>query len=101
MITDLPASKDIAAAQQHLTKGSIRELHWHRVAEWGYVYAGKVRVAAVDEHGENQVDDLDVGDIWYFPKGQAHTIQGEIMESAQIGPYRSLHKVLMIRTSIS
>ncbi|KAL8822797.1 MAG: hypothetical protein Q9191_006473 [Dirinaria sp. TL-2023a] len=61
VITDLPASKDIAAAQQHLTKGSIRELHWHRVAEWGYVYAGKVRVAAVDEHGENQVDDLDVG----------------------------------------
>ncbi|KAL8792146.1 MAG: hypothetical protein Q9195_005242 [Heterodermia aff. obscurata] len=59
VITDLPASKDIAAAQQHLTKGSIRELHWHRVAEWGYVYAGKVRVAAVDEHGENQVDDLD------------------------------------------
>jgi len=31
VVTDLPASKDIAAAQQHLTKGSIRELHWHRV----------------------------------------------------------------------
>lgn len=31
LITDLPASHDIAGAQQHLTKGSIRELHWHRV----------------------------------------------------------------------
>ena len=31
VVTDLPASQDIAAAQQHLTKGSIRELHWHRV----------------------------------------------------------------------
>ena len=31
VITDLPSSKDISAAQQHLTKGSIRELHWHRV----------------------------------------------------------------------
>lgn len=31
LITDLPASHDIASAQQHLTKGSIRELHWHRV----------------------------------------------------------------------
>jgi oxalate decarboxylase len=31
VITDLPASHDIASAQQHLTKGSIRELHWHRV----------------------------------------------------------------------
>ncbi|KAL8712992.1 MAG: hypothetical protein Q9220_002852 [cf. Caloplaca sp. 1 TL-2023] len=75
VITDLPASHDIAAAQQHLKKGALRELHWHRVAEWGYVYQGKVRVAAVDEDGKNQVDDLQVGDIWYFPKGQAHTIQ--------------------------
>ena len=31
VVTDLPASKDIAAAQQHLTKGALRELHWHRV----------------------------------------------------------------------
>ncbi|KAL8672308.1 MAG: hypothetical protein Q9168_003224 [Polycauliona sp. 1 TL-2023] len=76
VITDLPASHDIAAAQQHLKKGALRELHWHRVAEWGYVYQGKVRVSAVDEDGRNQVDDLQVGDIWYFPKGQAHTIQG-------------------------
>lgn len=76
VITDLPASHDIAGAQLHLTKGALRELHWHRVAEWGYVYQGTMRVSAVDEHGENQVDDLQVGDIWYFPKGQAHTLQG-------------------------
>ena len=31
VITDLPSSTDISAAQQHLTKGSIRELHWHKV----------------------------------------------------------------------
>ena len=31
VITDLPASHDIAGAQQHLKKGAIRELHWHRV----------------------------------------------------------------------
>lgn len=30
-MTDLPASHDIAAAQQHLKKGALRELHWHRV----------------------------------------------------------------------
>jgi oxalate decarboxylase len=28
---DLPASNDISGAQQHLIKGGIRELHWHRV----------------------------------------------------------------------
>jgi oxalate decarboxylase len=31
VVTDLPASPDISAAQQHLKKGAIRELHWHRV----------------------------------------------------------------------
>lgn len=31
VVTDLPASTDISAAQVHLTKGASRELHWHRV----------------------------------------------------------------------
>ena len=31
VIQDLPQSHDIAAAQQHLSKGAIRELHWHKV----------------------------------------------------------------------
>jgi hypothetical protein len=30
IISDLPLSTDIAGAQQHLKKGAIRELHWHR-----------------------------------------------------------------------
>jgi oxalate decarboxylase len=75
VITDLPASHDIAGAQQHLTKNSLREMHWHRVAEWGYVYHGQVAVSAVDEDGRNQVEVLNEGDIWYFPKGEAHVIQ--------------------------
>lgn len=40
-----------------------------------------MRIAVVDERGENQVDVLDVGDIWYFPKGQAHTFQGQTVRS--------------------
>ena len=27
--TDLPASKEIAAVHLHLSKGALRELHWH------------------------------------------------------------------------
>lgn len=76
VITDLPQSTDIAAAQQHLQKGAIRELHWHRVAEWGFVYAGRVTVSAVDADGNFQVSTLQPGDVWYFPKGIAHVIQG-------------------------
>ncbi|CZR68499.1 related to oxalate decarboxylase [Phialocephala subalpina] len=73
IVSDIPASTDIAGAQQHLKKGASRELHWHRVAEWGYLYSGSVLLSAVDEHGNYQVDKLEVGDIWYFPKGAAHT----------------------------
>ncbi|KAI9804387.1 MAG: hypothetical protein M1825_001285 [Sarcosagium campestre] len=76
VVTDLPASKDIAGAQQHLKKGASRELHWHKVAEWGFVYAGSVLVSAVDENGKSQVARVNEGDIWYFPKGSAHTING-------------------------
>lgn len=76
VIQDLPQSHDISAAQQHLSKGAIRELHWHRVAEWGFVYSGSVLISAVDEFGRYQVETLNYGDIWYFPKGVAHTVQG-------------------------
>ncbi|KAF2203561.1 thermophilic glucose-6-phosphate isomerase [Delitschia confertaspora ATCC 74209] len=76
VVQDLPQSHDISAAQQHLRKGAIRELHWHRVAEWGFVYTGRVLVSAVNEKGEYELDVLEYGDIWYFPKGQAHTVQG-------------------------
>ncbi|PGH01482.1 hypothetical protein AJ79_07920 [Helicocarpus griseus UAMH5409] len=76
VIQDLPQSHDISAAQQHLKKGAIRELHWHRVAEWGFVYSGSVLVSAVNEDGKYEVDKLGVGDIWYFPKGAAHAVQG-------------------------
>lgn len=31
VVQDLPQSKDISGAQQHLRKGAIRELHWHKV----------------------------------------------------------------------
>ncbi|EAS33083.3 oxalate decarboxylase family bicupin [Coccidioides immitis RS] len=74
--TDLPASNDIAGAQVHMSKGAIRQMHWHRVAEWGYVYAGRILLSAVDENGQFQLDYLDVGDMYYFPKGTAHSLQG-------------------------
>lgn len=65
VVTDLPVGTDIAAAQQHLKKGAIREMHWHRVAEWGWVYAGRVLTSAVDADGKYQVDILGPGDVWY------------------------------------
>ncbi|KAL3439859.1 RmlC-like cupin domain-containing protein [Aspergillus insuetus] len=76
VIQDLPQSHDISGAQQHLKKGAIRELHWHRVAEWGFVYEGSLLLSAVDEDGRWTTEKLEKGDIWYFPKGVAHNVQG-------------------------
>ncbi len=33
-------------------------------------------ISAVDENGAYTVETLTYGDVWYFPKGAAHTIQG-------------------------
>ncbi|KAJ3032797.1 hypothetical protein HDV00_007139 [Rhizophlyctis rosea] len=75
VVTDLPASAEVAAAQVRLLPGAYRELHWHSVAEWGYVLKGSARVAVVDSEGRNQVSDIGPEDIWYFPKGIPHSIQ--------------------------
>lgn len=45
-------------------------------AEWGFVFDGSILISTVDEHGRFQVEELGFGDVWYFPKGTAHTIQG-------------------------
>lgn len=58
-------------------------------------------MSAVDENGDYQVDKLEVGDIWYFPKGAAHTVQG-LHSIYCLSPYSTNpEKVLQMRTSIS
>jgi oxalate decarboxylase len=37
---------------------------------------GTARITAVDAQGNNFVDDVGVGDLWYFPSGIPHSIQG-------------------------
>ena len=59
-----------------LDYGVIRELHWHKEAEWAYVLEGNVRVTALDPDGGNFIDDLQKGDLWYFPSGHPHSLQG-------------------------
>ena len=69
-------SKDIAGVNMRLNAGGIRELHWHKEAEWSYMLYGNARVTAVDASGRNFVEDVGVGDLWYFPSGIPHSIQG-------------------------
>jgi oxalate decarboxylase len=72
---ELPISTEIAGVNMRLTPGGIRELHWHKEAEWAYVIAGGCRVSVLDEEGRLFIDDVRVGDLWYFPSGLPHSIQ--------------------------
>lgn len=54
----------------------MRDLHWHKEAEWSYMLKGKARITAVDEMGRTFADDVGEGDLWYFPPGIPHSIQG-------------------------
>jgi oxalate decarboxylase len=73
---ELGISKSIAGVDMRLNAGGVRELHWHKEGEWAYILYGNARVTAVDPDGRNFVGDLGPGDIWYFPSGTPHSIQG-------------------------
>lgn len=73
---ELGISTTIAGVDMRLNAGGIRELHWHKEAEWAYMLYGNARVTAFDTKGGWFVDDIGPGDIWYFPSGIPHSIQG-------------------------
>jgi oxalate decarboxylase len=75
-VRELGISTTIAGVDMRLNAGSVRELHWHKAAEWAYMLYGTARITAVDPSGQNFVDDVGVGDLWYFPAGTPHSIQG-------------------------
>src|SRR4051794_6393062 len=75
-VRDFPISKDLAGVNMRLPSGGIRELHWHVPAEWAYMIYGKARITAVDSQGRSFVQDVGPGDLWYFPSGIPHSIQG-------------------------
>src|SRR5581483_2579697 len=56
--------------------GGIRELHWHTAAEWAIMLYGGARITAIDAEGRSFVRDTKAGDLWYFPTGIPHSIQG-------------------------
>jgi oxalate decarboxylase len=75
-LRELAISKTIAGVDMRLTAGGIRELHWHTAAEWSLMLYGNARITAVDLEGKSFVADITEGDLWYFPTGVPHSIQG-------------------------
>ncbi|ASB62416.1 oxalate decarboxylase [Bacillus sp. A053] len=74
-VRELPISENLASVNMRLKPGAIRELHWHKEAEWAYMIYGSARVTIVDEKGRSFIDDVGEGDLWYFPSGLPHSIQ--------------------------
>jgi oxalate decarboxylase len=75
-VRELPVATELAGVNMRLKPGGIREMHWHKEAEWAYMLAGSARITAVDAEGRNFIDDVGVGDIGNFPAGIRHSIQG-------------------------
>jgi oxalate decarboxylase len=75
-VRELPVANDLAGVNMRLKPGGVREMHWHKEAEWAYMIAGRARVTAINAEGRRFVDDFGIGDLWYFPAGIPHSIQG-------------------------
>ncbi len=75
-VRDLPLSKTMAGVEMRLISGGIRELHWHVASEWALMLYGSARITAVDQQGRGFVSDVHEGDLWLFPGGIPHSIQG-------------------------
>jgi oxalate decarboxylase len=72
---ELPIATALAGVNMRLLPGALRELHWHKQAEWSYMLEGRARITAMDTNGHNFVDDVGAGDLWYFP--HAHNLQSQ------------------------
>jgi oxalate decarboxylase len=59
-----------------LTAGGVRELHWHTAGEWALMLYGTARITAIDADGKSSVADVKKNDLWFFPSGILHSIQG-------------------------
>jgi oxalate decarboxylase len=59
-----------------LTAGGVRELHWHTAAEWAFMLYGTARITCIDADGRSFVTDVKENELWFFPPGIPHSIQG-------------------------
>src|SRR2546423_2976137 len=75
-IREFPVSKTIAGVNMRLTAGGFRELHWHTTSEWAIMLYGSARLTAIDLDGKSFVADVNKNDLWFFPPGLPHSIQG-------------------------
>ena len=74
-VRELPIATSLAGVNMRLNPGGVREMHWHKEAEWAYMLNGCARISAIDQDGRNFLADVGIGDLWNFPAGLPHAIQ--------------------------
>lgn len=74
--TEFPAAKEVSGVNMRLGPGGIREMHWHLAGEWALMTNGKCRITVLDQYGHPYIADVGVGDLWFFPAGCPHSLQG-------------------------
>lgn len=80
---DFAISTTISGVNMRLGRGGIRELHWHQQAEWAIMTYGNCGITILDQLGRPQVADVKEGDLWYFPAGLPHSLQGTGPDGAE------------------
>jgi oxalate decarboxylase len=76
-VKQMPVAEGLAGVSMRLQPGAIRELHWHALAaEWAFVVTGHCQTTTFDPEGRSEINNFGPGDVWYFPRGFAHSIQG-------------------------
>jgi oxalate decarboxylase len=80
---EFPISTAVSGVNMRLNAGGIRELHWHQAAEWAFMTNGECRVTVLDPQGRACVQDVRAGDLWFFPAGYPHSLQGIGMDGCE------------------
>ena len=75
-VNDFPIATRMSGVQMRLIKDGVRELHWHTSSEWAIMLYGRARITLLDPQGRGYVDEISAGDLWFFPSGHPHSIQG-------------------------
>src|ERR1700722_11559130 len=73
---DIANSDESDGVNMYLETGGIRELHWHQTAEWAIMTEGKCRITTLSREGKPSVEDVFKDDLWFFPAGLPHSLQG-------------------------
>src|ERR1700685_4541504 len=73
---ELSISTTLAGVDMRLTAGGVRELHWHSASEGAFMTYGSARITCIDAEGKSFVTDVKENELWFFPPGIPHSIQG-------------------------